>query len=236
MSPLKEVSETDETGTSVRFFPDSEIFPERNFNRDMITTRVRDLAYLNKGLVFHLVDEEKADEHNYHFEGGIADFVRSLNKNKEVLHETPIYISEKRDEIIIELSFQYHTSYVDNILSFVNNIHTQEGGTHETGFKIALTRAINDCGRRYGFIKENEENLTGDDVREGLTAVLSIKMKDPQFEGQTKTKLGNGEVRGIVDSAVNEHLSTFFEENPSVAKMISEKAVKASPRSPLPAR
>jgi DNA gyrase subunit B len=227
-TPLKEIGDTEETGTTVRFLPDSQIFPVREFSTEVISSRIRDLSYLNKGLRFVLIDEDAEKEDVFHHEGGIADFVRSLNRNKEALTAEPLYLSEAREGLVIELSLQYHTGYTESIFSFANNIHTQEGGTHETGFKTALTRVVNDYARRCGFLKENEENITGEDAREGLTAVLSIKLKEPQFEGQTKTKLGNSEVRGVVDSLVTEFLSTFFEENPNPGKLIAEKAVKAS--------
>ncbi len=228
-TPLKETGDTDETGTTVHFLPDSQIFPVREFSMEVISSRVRDLSYLNKGLRFVLIDEDAEDkEAVFYHEGGIADFVRSLDKNKDVLTSEPLFLSETKDGVVVELSLQYHTGYTENILSFANNIHTQEGGTHETGFKTALTRVINDYARRCGFLKENEENITGEDTREGLTAVLSIKLKDPQFEGQTKTKLGNSEVRGIVDSLITEFLTNFFEESPGPARLITDKAVKAA--------
>jgi DNA gyrase subunit B len=226
---LKEIGDTEETGTTVHFLPDSLIFPVRDFSMEIISARVRDLSYLNKGLRFVLIDEDAEDkEIVYHHEGGIADFVRSLNKNKDVLMAEPLFMSETKDGVVIELSLQYHTGYTENIFSFANNIHTQEGGTHETGFKTALTRIINDYARRFGFLKESEENITGEDTREGLIAVLSIKLRDPQFEGQTKTKLGNSEVRGIVDSLVSEFLTNFFEENPGQARLVADKTVKAA--------
>jgi DNA gyrase subunit B len=227
---LKVTGPTSETGTTVHFLPDSQIFPVRDFSVEVISSRVRDLSYLNKGLRFVLIDEAAEDKEGivFHHEGGIADFVRSLNKNKDVLAPDPIFLSETKDSVVIELSLQYHTGYTENIFSFANNIHTQEGGTHETGFKTALTRVVNDYARRLGFLKENEENITGEDTREGLTAVLSIKLKDPQFEGQTKTKLGNSEVRGIADSLVTEFLTNFFEENPGQARAIADKTVKAA--------
>jgi DNA gyrase subunit B len=227
-SPLKEVGITEETGTTVHFLPDSEIFTERDFNKEYISARLRDLSYLNKGLRILLIDEFEDEQKEFHHEGGIVDFIQFLNKNKEVLHKEPLYFTVQKDEMVVEIALQYNTGYVENIFSYANNIHTQEGGTHETGFKAALTRVINDYARRYGILKENEDNLTGEDTREGLTAVLSIKLKDPQFEGQTKTKLGNSEVRGVVDSVVGEYLSTFFEENPAPAKIIIEKAVQAA--------
>lgn len=228
MTPLKIVGDTSETGTAIKFLPDDEIFTELQFNRDLLFSRIRDLSYLNKGLRFNISDEIKGDTLTFYFEGGIYDFVLSLNKNKESLHAKPISFSTAKDDIGIEIALQYHSGYVENIYSFVNNIHTQEGGSHETGFKTALTRVVNDCARRFGFLKANEENLTGEDAREGLTAVISLKMREPQFEGQTKTKLGNSEVRGIVDSVVYERLATYFEENPAPAKVVVEKAVKAS--------
>lgn len=227
-SKLEEVGPTKEKGTTVRFLPDDEIFTETVFNKEYLASRIRDLSYLNKGLRFNFVDDFTGDQKEFYHEGGIADFVKILNKNKDVLHEEPFYFEVRREGVVVEIALQYQTGYVDNIYSYVNNIHTQEGGTHETGFKAALTRVINDYSRRFGLIKENEENLTGEDAREGLTAILSIKIKDPQFEGQTKTKLGNSEVRGLVDSIVSEHLTVFFEENPGPAKIITEKALQAS--------
>ncbi len=227
-SDLKVIGATDGTGTSIRFLPDDQVFTVTEFNRDYLAARIRDLSFLNKGLRLILIDEVEGTSKEFYHKGGIADFVRSLNKNKEVLHAEPLYFETVKDQVMVELSLQYHTGYVDNIYSFVNNIHTHEGGTHETGFKTALTRVINDYARRYGIIKDNDEKLTGEDTREGLTAVLSVKMKEPQFEGQTKTKLGNSEVRGIVDSVTSDYLNTFFEENPGPAKLIVEKAVQAS--------
>lgn len=227
-SPLEEIGSAKETGTTVTFLPDSEIFTEMGFNREYLTARIRDLSYLNKGLRFIFIDQVHGKEKEFHHEGGIADFVKTLNRNKEILHKDPVYFEVKKDDVLVEIAIQYHSGYLENIYSYANNIHTQEGGTHETGFKTALTRVINDYARRFGFIKENEENLTGEDAREGLTAVISIKLKDPQFEGQTKTKLGNSEVRGVVDSVVSENVTSFFEENPGSAKLIAEKALQAS--------
>ncbi len=227
-TPLKEVGAADETGTKICFLPDSQIFPNRKFNRDQVASRLRDLSYLNRGVHFSLVDEEAGETVTFYHEGGIADFVKNLNRNKEVLYLDPLYFTANKEGILIEAALQYHTGYIENTFSFVNNIHTQEGGTHETGFKAALTRVVNDYARRFGFLKNNEENLTGEDAREGLTAVLSIKMKEPQFEGQTKTKLGNHEARGVVESVVTEYLTLFFEENPGPARRIVEKAVKAA--------
>ncbi len=227
-SELEKIGKTKETGTTVTFLPDEGIFTELGFNKEYLSSRIRDLSYLNKGLRFLFKDELSGEEKEFYHEGGIADFVNALNKNKEVLHGNPLYFEEIKDEIVVEVALQYHTAYVENIYSYANNIRTLDGGTHETGFKTALTRVINDCGRRLGVIKEGDENLTGEDAREGLTAVLSVKLKEPQFEGQTKTKLGNSEVRGAVDSVVSEYLSSFFEENPAPGKIIVEKALQAS--------
>lgn len=227
-SDLQELGPTDETGTKVTFVPDSEIFPDVSFNRDYLSARIRDLSYLNKGLRLIFIDKINETEKEFHHEGGIADFVRDINKNKDVLHNEPFYLETIRDDIVVEVAIQYNSGYVENIFSYANNIHTQEGGTHETGFKTAMTRVVNDYARRSGLIKDSEQNLTGEDVREGLSAVISIKLKEPQFEGQTKTKLGNSEVRGAVDSVVSENLTTFFEENPGPAKMITEKSLQAS--------
>lgn len=225
---LKEVDSTEDTGTTIRFLPDTQIFPERGFNRDVITSRLRDLSYLNRGLRICLIDGEKDEKITFCHEGGIVDFIQNLNRNKKILHDQLIYFSTSKEDVFIEVALQYHEGYVENIYSFVNNINTQEGGTHETGFKTALTRVVNKYARQFGFLKENEENLTGEDVREGLTAVLNIKVKEPQFEGQTKTKLGNSEVQGIVDSVVTTYLTVFFEENPGPGRLITEKTVKAA--------
>ena len=227
-SDLKVIGATDSTGTSVHFLPDDQIFTVTGVQQRLFIRPYQGSLFLNKGLRLILIDEVEGTSKEFHHKGGIADFVRGLNKNKEVLHKEPLYFETVRDQVLVELSLQYHTGYVDNIYSFVNNIHTQEGGTHETGFKTALTRVINDYARRYGILKDNDEKLTGEDAREGLTAVLSVKMKEPQFEGQTKTKLGNSEVRGLVDSVTSDYLTTFFEENPGPAKLIVEKAVQAS--------
>ena len=228
LSDIQELGPTDETGTRVTFVPDSEIFPDVSFNRDYLSARIRDLSYLNKGLRLIFIDEIEEKEKEFHHEGGIADFVRDINKNKDVLHNEPFYLETIKDDIVVEVAIQYNSGYVENIFSYANNIHTQEGGTHETGFKTAMTRVVNDYARRSGLIKDGEQNLTGEDVREGLSAVISIKLKEPQFEGQTKTKLGNSEVRGAVDSVVTEYMATFFEENPGHAKIISEKSLQAS--------
>ncbi|SDF53958.1 DNA topoisomerase (ATP-hydrolyzing) subunit B [Sporolituus thermophilus] len=228
VSGLKVIGATNETGTTVRFKPDGEIFEDTVFNFDTLKQRLRELAFLNRGISITLTDERTDTRKEFQYEGGIVSFVEHLNKNKDVLHPEPVYLSGSRDTTVVEIAFQYNDGYVENIFSFVNNINTQEGGTHLSGFKIALTRAINDFARKLNMLKENEENLSGDDVREGLTAVISVKIREPQFEGQTKTKLGNSEVRGIVDAIVSEGLSEFFEENPGITRKIIEKALLAS--------
>lgn len=226
--PLKKVGPTESTGTIVTFKPDSEIFEETEYSFDTLRQRLRELAFLNRGLTIDLSDERDGVKQSYKYDGGIISFVEHLNKNKTSIHPEPIYLCGSKDTTIAEIALQYNESYTETIFSFVNNIHTQEGGTHLSGFKIALTRTINDFARKTNQLKENEENLSGEDIREGLTCVLSVKLREPQFEGQTKTKLGNSEVRGIVDNIVSEGLSEFFEENPAVVKKIVEKAIMAS--------
>ncbi|MGX6979267.1 DNA topoisomerase (ATP-hydrolyzing) subunit B [Vagococcus elongatus] len=228
---LKVIGETDRQGTTVHFIPDQEIFKETvEFEFDKLATRLRELAFLNRGLKLTVEDkrEGREKEAEYHYEGGIKSYVEHLNANKTVLFDHPIYIEGEQDEIIIEVALQYTDGFHTNLLSFANNIHTYEGGTHEVGFKTALTRAINDYGKRKGLIKETEDNLSGEDVREGMTAVISIKHPDPQFEGQTKTKLGNSEVRGVTDRLFSEALSKFLLENPSVGKQVVDKGILAS--------
>ncbi len=220
--------ETEETGTKVSFKPDKEIFEELEYSFDTLKTRLRELAFLNKTLTIVLEDERNDEKKEFYYEGGIVSFVEHLNKSKDVVHAAPIYVNGSKDTTIAEIAIQYNDSYAENIHSFVNNINTQEGGTHLSGFKIALTRTINDFGRKLNILKENDENLSGEDVREGLTAVISVKIQEPQFEGQTKTKLGNSEVRGIIDNIISEGLNEFFEENPGVTKKIIEKSVMAS--------
>ncbi len=228
---VTEIDEADEAlhGTKVTFKPDNEIFEETEYDFDILAHRLRELAFLNKGIAIKLIDKrENAQEELYHYEGGIKEFVSYLSRNKEVLHPEPIYVEGEKDGIIAEISLQYNDGYNENLYSFANNIDTIEGGTHLAGFKTALTRAINDYAKKFGHIKENDKNLSGDDAREGLTAVVSVKISEPQFEGQTKTKLGNSEVRGIVDSIVGEGVSTFLEENPAVGKTIIDKALMAA--------
>lgn len=223
------IGKAEDTGTKVTFMPDDEIFEDTTFNYDILAQRLREQAFLNKGLRIELRDLRSGKQQVFHYEGGIVSFVKYLNRNKDVLHEEPIYIeASKKDEWHVEVALQYNDSYVENVLSFANNINTQEGGTHLVGFKSALTRAINDYARKMNLLKEQEANLSGEDVREGLTAVISVKLVNPQFEGQTKTKLGNSEMRGIVESVVGEALDRFLEENPSIARSIVEKAISAA--------
>lgn len=228
---LKVIGDTDRHGTTVHFIPDPEIFTETTvFNFDKLATRVRELAFLNKGLKISIEDkrEEKPVLKEYHYEGGIKSYVEHLNANKDVLFPEPVFIEGEQQDIIVEVSMQYTDGYHSNLLSFANNIHTYEGGTHESGFKTSLTRVINDYARKQKIMKENDENLTGEDVREGLTAVISIKHPEPQFEGQTKTKLGNSEVRTVTDRLFSEYFNKFLMENPTVGKQIVEKGMLAS--------
>lgn len=226
---IKVIGDSDETGTTVRFKPDPEIFTETTvYEYEMLQSRIRELAFLNKGISITLLDERNGQTNTYKYDGGIIEFVKYLNRSREAIHETPIYVEGVRDHISVEIALQYNDSYTDNIYSFANNINTHEGGTHESGFKSALTRIINDYARRTNSIKENDANLSGDDVREGLTAIISVKIPEPQFEGQTKTKLGNSEVRGIVESLFAEKLQEFLDENPATSKRIVEKGLMAS--------
>ncbi|WP_160680305.1 DNA topoisomerase (ATP-hydrolyzing) subunit B [Clostridium sp. C8-1-8] len=226
-SELTKIGEDDGQGTKTHFKPDSEIFEETTFDFEILSQRLRELAFLNKGISIQLTDERDGKSDNYFYEGGIKSFVSYLNRNKEVLHPEPIYVEGTKDGIAVEVSLQYNDGYNENIFSFANNIDTVEGGTHLIGFKAALTRVFNDYGKKFGYLKENEKNLSGDDIREGLTAVVSVKISEPQFEGQTKTKLGNSEVRGIVDTVAGEGISEFLEENPAVGKIIIEKSLLA---------
>ena len=231
LEDLKIIGTTDKHGTSVYFVPDPEIFQETTvFEFDKLANRVRELAFLNKGLKLTITDfrEEEPVKKSFCYEGGIKSYVEHLNKSKQVLFEEPIYVEGEQDGIQVEVAMQYTSGYHTNLLSFTNNIHTYEGGTHESGMKTALTRVINDYARRQKLMKENEEKLSGEDVREGLTAVVSIKHPDPQFEGQTKTKLGNSEARTITDRLFSTHFDKFLMENPQVARKIVEKGILAS--------
>ena len=227
---LEKIGNSKKTGTKVRFLADETIFETRNYDYETLETRFREIAFLTKGLKITIEDrrdEENIKKAEFCFEGGLKSFVEFLNKNKEKLHPTPIYI-ERNGETPVEIAIQYTTAYTENIHTFVNNINTVEGGTHLEGFKRALTKVFNDYARSHNFLKDKDSNLQGEDIREGITAVVSVKVREPQFEGQTKTKLGNSEVTGVVQSMVNDALSTFLEENPNVAKAILEKCVSAS--------
>ena len=226
---LEKIGESKKTGTKVRFLADDTIFETLEYDYETLETRFREIAFLTKGLKITIEDKrgEQPKKAEFCFEGGLKSFVEFLNKNKEKLHPNPIYI-EKDGEVPVEIAIQYTSSYSENIHTFVNNINTIEGGTHLEGFKRALTKVFNDYARGHNFLKEKDSNLQGEDIREGITAVVSVKVREPQFEGQTKTKLGNSEVTGVVQSMVNEALSTFLEENPNVAKAILEKCVSAA--------
>jgi DNA gyrase subunit B len=227
---LKIIGETDSTGTITRFKPDPEIFKETTeFDYDTLANRLRELAFLNRGIKITIEDKRENKRRNeYYYEGGLKSYVEHLNRTKEVLHEEPIYIEGEKDGISVEIALQYNDGYTSNIYSFANNIHTYEGGTHESGFKTALTRVINDYARKNHIFKDKDDNLSGDDVREGLTAIVSVKHPDPQFEGQTKTKLGNSDARTITDSIFSEQFEKFLLENPAVAKKIVEKGMMAA--------
>lgn len=226
---IKIIGDSEETGTKVTFLPDPEIFTDTTvYDYETLQSRIRELAFLNKGIEIVLSDERTGVSNSFKYDGGINEFVEYLNRNREVLHESPIYVEGAKDHIQVEVALQYNDSYAENIYSFANNINTHEGGTHESGFKSALTRIINEYARKTNLIKDNDSNFSGDDVREGLTAIISVKIPEPQFEGQTKTKLGNSEVRGIVESFFAEKFQEFLEENPSVSRKIVEKGLQAA--------
>jgi DNA gyrase subunit B len=231
VAPVAKIGASDKTGNVTTFKPDTEIFTETiDFEYDTLLYRMRELAFLNKGLIITFTDDrgEAPREKKLCYEGGIADFITYLNKNRDPLHDKIIYITGEKEKVQVEVAMQYHDGYNENIFSFANNVNTTEGGSHEAGFKTALTRVINDYARKNNILKEKDANLQGEDIREGLTAIVSIKIEEPQFEGQTKRKLGNTEVKGIVDSLFAEELANFLNENPSPAKKIIEKAVMAS--------
>ena len=229
LTDLEKIGESDELGTQVNFKPDREIFEETEYDFDILSNRLRELAFLNKGISITLTDKrDEGKVENYIYEGGIKEFVSYLNRNKESLHSEPIYVEGEKDDVIVEIALQYNDGYSENLYSFANNIDTIEGGTHLAGFKNALTRVVNDYAKKFGHIKDTDKNLSGDDIREGLTAVISVKVTDPQFEGQTKTKLGNSEVRGIVDSILGSEVAMFLEENPAVGKIIVDKGLMAA--------
>ena len=228
---LEIVGTTDTTGTTVRFFPDGDIFQETlEYDFDLLATRLRELAFLNKGLRIVAKDERSDEtiERNYHYEGGIKSYVEHLNRSKASIHEEPVYVHGTKDGIEVEIALQYNEGFASNIYSFTNNIPTHEGGTHETGFKTALTRSINDYAKRFGLMKEADGSLSGDDVREGLTAIVSVKHPSPQFEGQTKTKLGNADARTATDTLFSDTFEQFLLENPSVGRLIVEKGLMAA--------
>ncbi len=228
VTPLKEIGKAKGTGTKVLFKPDKQIFKTTEFSYDILANRLRELAYLNKGIKIKLIDERTGQEDLFYFKGGIVSFVEYLNRNKEPLHKV-LYFEDKKDDVMMEVALQYTNSFSENLFSFANNINTIEGGTHLSGFKSALTRVINQYIRNKKMIKESEKvSITGDDVREGLTAVINVKLPHPQFEGQTKTKLGNSEIEGLVNSFVFDKLSTYFEEHPSVANKIADKVITAA--------
>jgi len=227
--PMEKIGKSKKTGTKISFKPDSTIFEVSEFSFDILANRLRELAFLNKGIDIKLIDErEEGKEHRFKYEGGIVSFVEYLNKNKNTLHDKVIYFSKEKDDLVAEVAVQFNDTYSENIHSFANNINTIEGGTHLSGFRSALTRTVNTYVKNSKLAKNIKGTVSGDDIREGITAVISIKVGDPQFEGQTKTKLGNSEVAGIVESIVNEGLGIFLEENPNVAKKVIEKALMAA--------
>jgi len=227
VSELEVIGKSKTTGTSIHFKPDSNIFDTLEFSFETLEHRFREMAFLNKGIKIKLYDEREDKEKDFYFEGGIKSFVEYINRNKNPIHKKTIYLDGEKDGTMVELAMQYTDAYSENVLTFANNINTEEGGTHLSGLRTALTRVMNDYGRKYNILKEKDENFSGDDVREGLTAILSVKLPEPQFEGQTKAKLGNSETRGIVESLTYEFLDSFLEENPRIAKTIIDKAISS---------
>ncbi|MTI68438.1 MAG: DNA topoisomerase (ATP-hydrolyzing) subunit B [Firmicutes bacterium] len=225
---LHVIGDAEGTGTSITFMPDDLIFDEVEFKYETLEHRLRELAFLNKGIKITIEDKRKEKSSEFYFEGGIKAFVKFLNKNRDPIHKNVLYYEGERDKCIVELAFQYTDNYSENTFTFVNNINTQEGGTHLSGLKSALTRVVNDYARRNNILKEKDNNLSGEDIREGITTVLSVKIPDPQFEGQTKTKLGNSEVRGVVEGLVSQAVDSFLEENPKDAKKIVDKSLRAA--------
>ncbi len=228
VTDFRQTGTTKRRGTKITFIPDDEIFETLEFSYDTIAARLRELSFLNKGLEIELEDLRSDRKETFKYEGGIASFIEYLNKNKNVLHPKPIYFETKKEDVIVEAAMQYNDGYSETIFSFANNINTHEGGSHMSGFKSALTRTINAYAQSADLLKDLKENPTGEDVREGLVAVISVKLKNPQFEGQTKTKLGNSEIKGVVEAAVNESLGAFLEQNPPVARKILTKAIEAA--------
>lgn len=227
---LKEVGKSKKTGTTITYLADDQIFESLDYNFDVLAQRLRETAFLNKGLNISLIDkrQEKEKKETFNYQGGIVDFIKHLNAKKTPLQDKIIYFERKESDAEVEIAIQYNQSYMESIFTFANNINTHEGGTHLVGFKNALTRTINDYARKKNLLKDNENNLSGEDIREGITAVISVKLKEPQFEGQTKTKLGNTEIRGLVESAISEKLGEFLGENPQVAKVLISKAITAT--------
>ncbi len=230
LSPVTEIGTTDKHGTFVHFMPDKEIFEVDEFSYDVLKQRLRETAFLTKGLKINLIDKRagKEQERTFHYEGGIKEFVAYINRSRQVLYDNIFYASGEKDGVLVEVAFQHNDGYTENIFTFVNNINTPDGGTHLVGFKSGLTKTVNDYGKKIGVIKDADKKLSGDDVREGMTAVISIKVGDPQFEGQTKAKLGTSEAKGAVEAVLSEYLTYFLEENPAVGKIIIEKGLMAS--------
>ncbi|NLW54906.1 MAG: DNA topoisomerase (ATP-hydrolyzing) subunit B [Clostridiaceae bacterium] len=230
VKPLEIVGQTAKTGTITTFKPDTEIFPEIEIDFNHLLTRYREMAFLNSEVAITLVDKrvEPHEVRKLHYEGGIISFVEYLNRNKSVLHKTPIYFSGDQDDVFVEVAIQYNDTYVENVYTYANNIATIEGGSHLTGFRSAITKTVNDYARKYNFLKEKDKNLQGEDIREGMCAIVSVKIADPQFEGQTKTRLGNSEVRTVTEAVAGEEFATFLEENPAVARIIMNKCISAS--------
>lgn len=228
VTTLEKVGDTDEHGTTINFMADDEIFETTEYEYETLSQRLRELAFLNKGINITIKDERDGKNNQFHYEGGIKSFVEYLNRNKGKVHDEPVYIEGIKGTTSVEIALQYNDTYNENIFSFANNIDTVEGGTHLVGFKTSLTRVLNDYGKKFGYLKESDKNLSGEDVREGLTAVISVKLTEPQFEGQTKTKLGNSEVRGIVESVMSDTVGSFLEENPAVGKAIIDKGLNAA--------
>ncbi len=226
---LKEIGNTNETGTTIRFYPDPEIFEETVFDREIIIQRLRELSFLNRGLKIVFIDEREEEifKKELHYSEGLRDFVAYVNKKKEVINSDPVYFEKKKDDVVVQVAVQYNNGYNENLYSFANNIRTQEGGTHEVGFKNGLTRVVNEYAKKNNILKENDANLSGEDIREGMVGIISVLVKDPQFEGQTKTKLGNTYIRGIVESTVYESMEDYLNENPAIARKILDKAVSA---------
>lgn len=228
VTEMKVLGKTTKTGTMIKFKPDIEIFESIEFSFDILSQRLREQAFLNSGIEIQIEEEKSSKQHTFCYEGGISAFVEHLNKNKTIIHPNPIYFSKEKDDVVVEIAFQYNDGYQETIFCYANTINTKDGGTHLIGFKSALTKVINDYAKKNNIIKESEPSLSGEDVREGISAIISVKIRDPQFEGQTKAKLGNSEVKGITESVVSEGISQFFEENPSIAKKIVEKSITAS--------